>query len=525
MYNVIVGMKRIILLLWISCIPVQIVFSQHSSRDGYAGNWEDPTTWNPSWSLPQTNISGFSITINGYVSLNSNLTFTGIAGNLIVNDTLVITGDLILGNKNNLSIADKGILIVRGSFTINNETNITSNGYLIITGNIIKLGSNHHGSFTSNDNPPNVFIGGSTTSLGNSEPNYPVLNCPAQHSSPYTNSHCSYGNMTDIISDPIFSFFQSSCNNEVPTVTSSGPLTFCKGNEVTLLSTGGSGYLWSNGETTHSIIVSETGSYTVKVTNSQGCLSLVSKPAVVTVNPLPPVPAISAGGPLTFCFGGNVVLTADSGTAYLWSTGAISPNINVTSAGNYTVRITNANGCQSMVSEAAKVVVNDQPIAIAGPDQELKYIFETKMAAELSSPGTGEWSLISGSGHIADIHSPTTMVTELSVGENIFLWKTKNGNCEAAAHVKITVFSLFIPSVITPDGDGKNDYFKISESEDRVSLIIFNRWGNEEYTNTNYSNNWDGRNNRGAELPSDTYFYILKFGNGKIYKGSVLIKR
>jgi gliding motility-associated-like protein len=147
------------------------------------------------------------------------------------------------------------------------------------------------------------------------------------------------------------------------------------------------------------------------------------------------------------------------------------------------------------------------------------------MTAELSSSEKGEWSLISGSGHISDIHSPTTSVTELSTGENMFLWKVQNGNCEASAEVKITVHDLFVPSVITPNGDGKNDYFKISEIIGKVELIIFNQWGNEEYSNSNYLNDWDGRNNKGVELPNDTYFYILKFENIKIKKGSVLIKR
>jgi hypothetical protein len=58
-----------------------------------------------------------------------------------------------------------------------------------------------------------------------------------------------------------------------------------------------------------------------------------------------------------------------------------------------------------------------------------------------------------------------------------------------------------------------------------VELIIINRWGNEEYTKVNYLNDWDGRNNKGAELSADTYFYILRFENGRIKKGSVLIKR
>ena len=100
-----------------------------------------------------------------------------------------------------------------------------------------------------------------------------------------------------------------------------------------------------------------------------------------------------------------------------------------------------------------------------------------------------------------------------------------NGSCEDTAEVKIEVFNVFIPSVITPNGDGKNDYFKISEFSGKVELIIFNRWGNEEYRSGNYLNDWNGRNNKGAELPEDTYFCILKFENGRIIKGSVLIKR
>jgi gliding motility-associated-like protein len=83
----------------------------------------------------------------------------------------------------------------------------------------------------------------------------------------------------------------------------------------------------------------------------------------------------------------------------------------------------------------------------------------------------------------------------------------------------------FIPSVITPNGDGKNDYFMISGFTGQTELIIFNRWGIEEYKNDNYPNDWDGRNNNGAELPDDTYFYILKFEDGNIIRGSVLIKR
>ena len=116
-------------------------------------------------------------------------------------------------------------------------------------------------------------------------------------------------------------------------------------------------------------------------------------------------------------------------------------------------------------------------------------------------------------------------MTGLSAGENRFLWEVSNGRCKAFSEVKISVEDPFIPSVITPNGDGKNDYFRVDVMSEPVELIIFNRWGVEEYRNDNYLNDWDGRNNDGHELPNDTYFYIMRFENLYIKKGSVLIRR
>ncbi len=67
--------------------------------------------------------------------------------------------------------------------------------------------------------------------------------------------------------------------------------------------------------------------------------------------------------------------------------------------------------------------------------------------------------------------------------------------------------------------------FQINALIGRVELVIFNRWGNVEYSNRNYLNDWDGRNNNWAELPADTYFYIIKFENGITRNGTVLIIR
>ena len=525
----IVQKKRIILLLWITCLVSHTVFSQpYSSKDNYTGAWETPGSWIPVWAVPQTNISGHNITINGYITVNGTLSFRGTANILIINDTLVIKGDLLLDNNNDLKINDNGILIVMGNLTINNQTTVTANGYLIVAGNLTKNSS--QGTFTSNDNPVGVFIGGTISPAGltNNNPDYQALNCTAPVTTRYPNSTCSHGNMTDLGGLSIYSFFKKICS--ITNVNTN--ISICAANTINLTSASGTIYNWSgpNGFTSSlqnpsisNANPAMSGAYTITVTNGPGCMD---KDTInVSVNPSPAAPTITANGPTTFCTGGSVTLTSSAGTSYLWSTGVATPNINVTSAGSFTVQVKNASGCQSMASPAVVITVNKNPIANAGPDQELTFVSEVRMKAELSPGETGEWSLVSGSGGIADIHSPTTMVSALKPGANIFLWKVGNGNCEAGSEVKITIKDLFVPSVITPDGDGKNDYFKISENIGRVELIVFNKWGIEEYKNADYKNDWDGRNNKGTALPFDTYFYIIKFENGKVIKGAVLIKR
>jgi gliding motility-associated-like protein len=91
----------------------------------------------------------------------------------------------------------------------------------------------------------------------------------------------------------------------------------------------------------------------------------------------------------------------------------------------------------------------------------------------------------------------------------------------------IRVNDLIIPSLITPNLDGNNDFFIIRgiETLGRTALNIFNRWGAKVYTADNYTNDWDGKDDNGNLLPADTYFYILKPEKIKPIKGYIVIKR
>jgi hypothetical protein len=106
------------------------------------------------------------------------------------------------------------------------------------------------------------------------------------------------------------------------------------------------------------------GTYTgtITVTNPGGCTSS-GFPFTITVNALPATPSITTNVPSPICPGTSIALTSSTGVGYLWSTGATSSSITVTTAGNYMVKITDANGCQSAFSAPTTVSLYSAPLA------------------------------------------------------------------------------------------------------------------------------------------------------------------
>jgi hypothetical protein len=135
----------------------------------------------------------------------------------------------------------------------------------------------------------------------------------------------------------------NACTAPVVTIANSGGTTFCAPSSVTLTAQGGTRWVWSNGSTAQAITVTQSGSYTVTGFTPEGC-SATSTAVNVTVNPQPAA-SITANGPLDITLGQERVLTASSGSTWSWSTGETTQSIAVSATGNYSVRITNANGC------------------------------------------------------------------------------------------------------------------------------------------------------------------------------------
>ncbi|MBN8680757.1 MAG: choice-of-anchor I family protein [Chitinophagales bacterium] len=132
----------------------------------------------------------------------------------------------------------------------------------------------------------------------------------------------------------------------------------CAGQTLTLdAGNAGATYLWSNGETTQTIAANVAGSYTVTVTSTQGC---VGSDVVALVNAA--TPNVNLGADVITCEGQTITLSNGyPGAATVWSTGATSASINVTSSGVYSVQVTLVTGC----SDTDTVAINILPNTVA----------------------------------------------------------------------------------------------------------------------------------------------------------------
>lgn len=245
-------------------------------------------------------------------------------------------------------------------------------------------------------------------------------------------------------------------------------------------------------------------------------------------------PAIYAGPDAAICKGSTIKLQAEGSGTFQWSPAnplnnptipdpLASPDITTI----FTVTLTDQWSCSN--SDQVTIGVRDKPVADAGPDQTLDFVFEALLeASALNSYESGEWKVLSGTGKFLDKNSNITNVTELSIGDNIMLWSVTNGVCAASTDtLLIKINDLLLPTLITPNQDGNNDYFVVRgiESLGNTGVSIFNRWGAVVYSSGNYKNDWDGNDYNGNPLPDDTYFYILKPEKIQPIKGFIVIKR
>ena len=233
-----------------------------------------------------------------------------------------------------------------------------------------------------------------------------------------------------------------------PTITASSTV-ICGNESITLTSSATTGNTWSTGETTQTITVTTPGTYTLTHTNG----NCTSDPASVTITGNEN-PNVQITGNNYFCTGSSTTLTTTAtgtGNTFLWSTGATTPSITVSTAGTYTVTVTTPGGCefQGSISITENPVPEVQNITLNECSVNGTFTFDlTSNQQNISSaPGvtfTYYTNLAdANAGNTNNITSPTAYNTNSST---IYV-RVSNGNCFAIAQIQINVGTTPVPVI------------------------------------------------------------------------------
>ena len=310
--------------------------------------------------------------------------------------------------------------------------------------------------------------------------------------------------------------------NPVPLIT--GPTFTCNGNPTIIYldnSTAYTSYTWSN-STTNDSLGTSGGTYTITVTDTNGCHG-TSLPITVTNI----TPQVTISGYVPFCPGDSAALIANpnptSGATYSWSTGETAQSIQATAAGTYTVTVTYlGNGCSS--DTTIIVTTLDPPAAnfSASPGGQsgplVPISFTDASTVPSGTIATWTWDFGDSTGVTHTYLSPTIPTHSYAVnGMYIVTLKVcgSNGCCSTIEYPYTIVSEIEMPNVITPNNPGANGlnqflYFKHLEYFPGSKLLVYNRWGNKVFESNDYDNKWNG-----GKESDGVYYYIL---SGPLFK-------
>jgi gliding motility-associated-like protein len=272
-------------------------------------------------------------------------------------------------------------------------------------------------------------------------------------------------------------------------------------------------------------------------------------PVTATVASVPAQPVITSsitpvGNAVTVCSSATLTLTAPAGfAAYTWSTGETTQQITAATSGNYSVTVTNAEGCASPVSASLTVTVvpapcNNQPPVIAttvtglfiegivsidltpllsDPDDNLDLASLRVITAQTSA---GASASINASGQLVLNYGGVLFTGEDHISIEVC---DLFGICTQQQLVIQVEGDIIVRTGFSPNGDTRNDFFQIDYIDlfpdtQNNRVTIYNRWGDVVFEISNYDNQsrvFTGLNKNGNELPTGTYFYKLEFASGR----------
>lgn len=236
------------------------------------------------------------------------------------------------------------------------------------------------------------------------------------------------------------------------------------------------------------------------------------------------LPQLEESDQTFFCIDSNAdPVVIDSGVignpsdyTYLWSNGETTNEIEISQGGTYSVVVTNANNC----SQSKSVTVVNSNIATI--DNVIINDVSTNNTVMVIASGEGdyEYALDDASGPYQD----DTTFYNVNPGYHTVYVRDKNGCGIANKAVSVIGF----PKFLTPNNDGYNDTWHVyginTSSQSKSEIYIFDRYGKLLKQLLYNSPGWDGTYN-GYQMPTSDYWFYIKLGDNRIFKGHFTLKR
>ena len=310
---------------------------------------------------------------------------------------------------------------------------------------------------------------------------------------------------------------------------------------------------WSFGDGGTSTNINTTNTYSVAgtytsqliVTNGYGCKDTIRK--AVTIYPLPTpsmqVTRACSGASLQINFvdlssvsppstiptlGGYFWDLGGFGSAVTKDTSVVFPN-----QGLYSIThiVTTNYGCSATITQSVNITSVPSASFIPVYNNTQGLVSDVGFTDLSISAINWFWNL--GNGLVSNQQNPSTTYTangtytvSLTIADafgctNTFTSTVKISNV-------VSEITQLIPNIISPNNDGKNDIWRldfINVYFPNAEIEIYNRWGEQLFKSTGYSNAWDG-SYKGNALPVGAYFYTIKLNDPKItevYKGTITL--
>jgi gliding motility-associated-like protein len=480
-----------------------------------------PTCATPSGSIAITTQTGVEYSLNGTTYQSSN-TFTGLApNNYILYVRKTADNNCVISSASAITInAIKVVLVPTTTSVVQPKCTMPSGSISITTQTGVEYslnGTTYQASNTFTGLAPNNYI-------------LYVRNT--------SDTTCISSSISAITINPI------PILPIIPTMTSAVQPT-CSVPSGTIIVAAQSGVEYSLNGTTYQASNTFTGlapnNYILYVRNIADNTCSVQSVAGVTINTLPLLPSMPTLAQIIqpTCLNptGKIQITAQTNVQYSLGNGyQDNPDFLNLVPGKYTmsVRFTNSILC---ITIGAEITINAIPpqiqFKISGDCESKDHVLTANSIAGSYDSNNVDYQWKDSTGtpvgtnsnvlNVSDVITSTSEQEVFPVKYSLTIKSIATG-CETTDVVTIESIYCNIQKGISPDGNGSNDFFDLKLMNVK-NLGIFDRYGIKVYSQSNYTDQWKGQTDKGDELPSATYYYVIELNKGETKTGWIYLIR